>query len=235
MAAHAVARLRHTLSVELGADTSLRHFRNVSWHQELGFGRGETETGRAWIRSINVPCGTRSTSRAPDIICCWAAGLSPIWLTMALPSSLARTSLPIPTLGDAVSLAITVRFFCLGNDLVDHALRRSDAHEAADHHAGAVGDHGGCLIETDGLHIYPEKNLSRRCRLCEAGQGAIVWRRSSQLCDASELFSRVARRSAALGAPYGARIWGGDVYRKFEATLGRHEAQRAPRTYRASL
>ena len=47
MAAHAVARLRHTLSVELGADTSLRHFRNVSWHQELGFGRGETETGSA--------------------------------------------------------------------------------------------------------------------------------------------------------------------------------------------
>jgi enoyl-[acyl-carrier protein] reductase I len=50
----------------------------------------------ARMRSMRVPCGTSSTSSSPDIICCWVSGLSPIWLTMALRSNLARTSLKRP-------------------------------------------------------------------------------------------------------------------------------------------
>ena len=66
---------------------------------------------------------------------------------MALRSSLAATSLPIPlsgrrrVVGDHRQVA-----FVLPHDLVDEALRRAHAHEPADHQARAVGDHGNRLF-----------------------------------------------------------------------------------------
>src|SRR6187431_201149 len=60
------------------------------------------------MRSISVPCGTSSTSSSPASIFFCVSGFSPMWLTIALASAPALTSLPIPTPGSAVSLAITV-------------------------------------------------------------------------------------------------------------------------------
>src|SRR5215813_3251196 len=57
---------------------------------------------------MSVPCGTRSTSALPAIICFCVSGLSPMWLTIARRTSPALMSLPMPTPGIAVSLAITV-------------------------------------------------------------------------------------------------------------------------------
>ena len=64
--------------------------------------------------------------------------------------------MPMP--GDAVSLAITVRsrFSCRTISSIS-ALRRSDAHEAADHQARPVRDQSHCLIKRDRLH--PELRL----------------------------------------------------------------------------
>jgi hypothetical protein len=45
----------------------------------------------------------------------------------------------MPTPGNAVSLAITVRpALALAHELVDDTFGRADAHEAADHQAGVV-------------------------------------------------------------------------------------------------
>src|SRR3954467_1198048 len=63
----------------------------------------------ARIRSASVPWGTSSTSISPASICRWVSGLVPIWLVMTLRTSLASISLPIPTPGRAVSLAMMVR------------------------------------------------------------------------------------------------------------------------------
>ena len=50
--------------------------------------------------------------------------------------------------------------FVLAHDLVNDALGRTDGHEAADHQACAVGDHGDRLIEREGSHDAPV--LARR-------------------------------------------------------------------------
>ena len=63
----------------------------------------------ARMRSISVPCGTSSTLRDPACICCCVSGLSPMWLTIAVRTSLALINLPMPVPGFAVSLAMTVR------------------------------------------------------------------------------------------------------------------------------
>src|SRR5262249_52623687 len=60
------------------------------------------------MRWMSVPCGRRSTSVLPAIICFCVSGLSPMWLTIARRTSPALISLPMPTPGIAVSLAITV-------------------------------------------------------------------------------------------------------------------------------
>ena len=76
-----------------------------------------------------------------------------MWLAMTLRTDRAVISLPMPRPGAAVSFAITVRSrFFLPHDLVDQPLRRTHRHEAANHDACAVRDHGNCLIERDGSH-----------------------------------------------------------------------------------
>ena len=47
----------------------------------------------------------------------------------------------------------------LADDLVHHAFRRTDTHEAANHQAGAVGNHGNSLIEGYSLHFCPPRVL----------------------------------------------------------------------------
>ena len=60
---------------------------------------------------MSVPCGTNSMIIPPDIICCCASRLRPMWLTTALLTAFALTSFPTPIPGFAVSFAIMVRFF----------------------------------------------------------------------------------------------------------------------------
>src|SRR5262245_45630950 len=61
------------------------------------------------MRSMSVPCGTRSTVILPAIICCWVSALRPIWLAIVFERRPALTSLPMPLPGTAVSLALTTR------------------------------------------------------------------------------------------------------------------------------
>src|ERR1700722_17679953 len=102
---------------------------------------------------MSVPCGTRSTARAPLIICCWVSELRPIWLAITWRTSPALISLPIPTPGTAGSLAITVRSrLPLPDNLIDYALGRADAHEPTDQQARAIGDFCDGLFGRDCLH-----------------------------------------------------------------------------------
>src|SRR5262249_54505949 len=45
--------------------------------------------------------------------------------------------------------------FVLPHDLVDDPLGRADGHEAADHQARAIGNHGDRLLKRDRLHVAP--------------------------------------------------------------------------------
>ena len=67
------------------------------------------ECARSACLAARVPPPVRR-----PVICRCVSGLRPIWLTIALRTSLAPMSLPIPRPGMAVSLAMTVRlrFFC---------------------------------------------------------------------------------------------------------------------------
>ena len=109
----------------------------------------------ARIRSIKVPCGTSCTSSSPTIICRWVSGLRPIWLTMALRNNFAVTTFADPlagrccVVGDDGEVALI-----LADDLVHHALRRPNCHEASDHEAYAIRDHGYSLFERDSLHVF---------------------------------------------------------------------------------
>ena len=62
------------------------------------------------MRSTSVPCGTSSTSISPEIIFFCVSGLRPICEAMSFATAPAVMSLPMPLPGDAVSLAMTVRF-----------------------------------------------------------------------------------------------------------------------------
>ena len=42
--------------------------------------------------------------------------------------------------------------FALAHEFVEQPFRRSDTHEAADHHARTLGDHGDRLFDRDGFH-----------------------------------------------------------------------------------
>ena len=144
---------------EFRADSSCRSLRSVACRSppacrcRLASGCRPARVPPARMRSISVPCGTSSTSSSPAIICRWVSGLRPIWLTMALRSSLASTSLPMPSprrrsiVGDHGEIA-----FVLPHDLIDDALGRADGHETADHQARAVRDHRDGLFERDGSH-----------------------------------------------------------------------------------
>ena len=62
-------------------------------------GRGEhapKPTPPARMRSISVPCGTRSTSISPAIILAWVSGLRPMCEATSLATAPALISLPIP-------------------------------------------------------------------------------------------------------------------------------------------
>src|SRR5262249_47361664 len=61
------------------------------------------------MRSMSVPCGTRSTSIFFAIICRCVSGLRPMWLATVRLTNPASTSLPMPRPGSALSFAITVR------------------------------------------------------------------------------------------------------------------------------
>ena len=61
------------------------------------------------MRSINDPCGQRSTLISPAINCRWVSGLVPMCVATRYLTSLASMRRPMPTPGRAVSLAITVK------------------------------------------------------------------------------------------------------------------------------
>ena len=76
-----------------------------------------------------------------------------MWLAISVATSAASNSLPMPTpghggvVGDHGEVALA-----LPDQFVDQALGRADAHEAADHHARAVGDHRDGFFDGNGLH-----------------------------------------------------------------------------------
>ena len=80
-----------------------------------------------------------------------------MWEAMSLTTAPALMSLPIPRPGHAVSLAMTVRSLAPRlNERIDEAMRRTDAHEAADHERGAVGDQrGGRISSYRDFHLNP--------------------------------------------------------------------------------
>ena len=125
----------------------------------------------ARMRSISVPCGTRSTSSSPASIFFCVSGLRPMWLAIVFFTAPALISLPMPTPGIALSFAITVRSaLALAHQLVHQALGRADAHESADHHARAVGDQRHGVLQRNGFHwaVQPPSTGSAMPRICAA-------------------------------------------------------------------
>ena len=115
------------------------------------------------MRSASVPCGTSSTSISPAIMPFWVSGLRPICETIAArragvdqPAN-AETRLGGVIGDDGEVLAPGV------DQGVDHAVRRADAHEAADHQDGAIGDHlGGFLRSNAFFHRRPSLSILSR-------------------------------------------------------------------------
>ena len=78
-----------------------------------------------------------------------------------LAQHLASTSLPIPWPGDAVSLAMTVRFRLFWRTISSTSAGRTHRHEPTDHQARAVRDDGHRLLKGEGKDI--SSSLFNRC------------------------------------------------------------------------
>ena len=82
--------------------------------------------------------------------------------------------------------------FVLPYDLVDHALGRADRHEATDHQACAVGDHGNRLVARETVCYRPSVTsllrgpaaIDRQCRAANLG-GGIGAQKDRQCADCS--------------------------------------------------
>ena len=76
------------------------------------------------MRSMSVPCGTRSTFIEPAIICFWVSGFSPMWLAIAV-----RDKAGVHELADAAARHCGVVgdhreiALALAHELVDQPLR----------------------------------------------------------------------------------------------------------------
>ena len=108
------------------------------------------------MRSISVPCGASSTSISPEIILACVSGLRPMCEAMSLTTAPALDELADPpagprrVVGDDGEVLRAPRL----DERVDEAMRRADAHEAADQERRAVGDQcGGRLGAYRDFHL----------------------------------------------------------------------------------
>ena len=105
------------------------------------------------MRSISVPCGTSSTSISPAIIFFCVSGFEADVAGDRLLHEPGADQLADAHAGHRVVVGDHRQIaLALAHELVDQALGRADAHEAADHEGGAVGDQRHRLLQGNGLH-----------------------------------------------------------------------------------